>query len=315
MLKNNLFKEVYILFFLCLVNINILWCATITASAEHPFFIINNGWIPANTLQVNDIIHTKNEKGVCIDTITQKTIKKKRDVYNLSIEKNPTFFVSEQALLVHNNKCIITSENDAILSSRQSPEENYEILSLYNNGIDSAFLFGLVLKDLGPVQKGEWVMQASRMTRLANREWPRYGAENPMGAHYPMMDDWLESIGYTRDTYNNGDILLRQEAIRKATAGGTKIYYVKNHDFLLEYNRGRSGSIGDMLGFFMKHKLLKTTKQHFESTGMRVHSEFLNDESFYRFKASTTLLTLQDYLDRGWAKKDVSPMMYRNETD
>lgn len=74
----------------------------IICTPEHPFYIKGN-WVHAKDLKRGDLV--VNDKGHLIKVDDIKIIDKIENVYNLEIDGNHNYFVSEHKILVHNDGC------------------------------------------------------------------------------------------------------------------------------------------------------------------------------------------------------------------
>jgi len=74
----------------------------IVTTKEHPFWVVNKGWVEAKDLKAEDRVIQKN--GI-IRTIDQVIYAPSNGttVYNFSVEDNHNYFVTDRAILVHNN--------------------------------------------------------------------------------------------------------------------------------------------------------------------------------------------------------------------
>ena len=73
----------------------------ISATEEHPFWVVDKGWVDPKDLEVGDKLQTENGQIVDIDKLEKREGDFK--VYNFHVEGIPTYFVSELGILVHNN--------------------------------------------------------------------------------------------------------------------------------------------------------------------------------------------------------------------
>ncbi len=73
----------------------------ISATEEHPFWVVDKGWVEPKDLQVGDKLQTEDGRVVDVDKVENREGDFK--VYNFSVEGIPTYFVSELKILVHNN--------------------------------------------------------------------------------------------------------------------------------------------------------------------------------------------------------------------
>ncbi len=69
---------------------------------SHPFYIIGKGWVEAKDLKVGDRSKTASGKGLLITKIEIQKLGKPVKVYNLELEGEHNFFVSNSNVLVHN---------------------------------------------------------------------------------------------------------------------------------------------------------------------------------------------------------------------
>lgn len=81
----------------------------IEATLNHPFYIVNKGFFKAKELKENDEILSSSDKVARILSL-QNNYYFKKDVYNLYVEDNHNYFVSELEVLVHNKSIKYTSE-------------------------------------------------------------------------------------------------------------------------------------------------------------------------------------------------------------
>jgi len=72
----------------------------IEATKEHPFSVVDKGWVAAENLTQGDVLVTK-DGNVEISSVVreQRTVV----VYNLTVENARTFYISRDGVLVHNN--------------------------------------------------------------------------------------------------------------------------------------------------------------------------------------------------------------------
>jgi hypothetical protein len=73
----------------------------ISATEEHPIWVVDKGWVEPKDLQVGDLLQTKDGRVVDVDKIEKRESDFK--VYNFRVEGIPTYFVSDLEILVHNN--------------------------------------------------------------------------------------------------------------------------------------------------------------------------------------------------------------------
>ena len=71
-------------------------------SPKHQLYIIDKGWVRAYNLNVNDKLLDVNGKQVSISKIEYIKYDSPIDTYNLTIEGNNNYFVTDIQVLVHN---------------------------------------------------------------------------------------------------------------------------------------------------------------------------------------------------------------------
>ena len=72
-------------------------------SPKHQIYIIDKGWVRAYNLKVGDKLLDINGKEVSITKIEYKKYDKPIDTYNLTVEGNGNYFVTNIQVLVHNS--------------------------------------------------------------------------------------------------------------------------------------------------------------------------------------------------------------------
>jgi Pretoxin HINT domain len=74
----------------------------VSATPEHPFWVVGKGWQEAGQLERGSQLLTKNGKIVQVGSVNRREGSFK--VHNFEVEHSHTYFVSRQGILVH-NKC------------------------------------------------------------------------------------------------------------------------------------------------------------------------------------------------------------------
>ena len=74
----------------------------ITATSNHPFYVVTKGFISALDLRAGDILITVNGERVVVEKVQHEILEAPVDVYNFSIRRNHTYFVGTAAVGVHN---------------------------------------------------------------------------------------------------------------------------------------------------------------------------------------------------------------------
>jgi hypothetical protein len=73
---------------------------TITATPEHPFWVVGKGWVAAGQLERGSPLQTKGHRIIRVDSVKRREGAFK--VYNFEATDHHTYFVSKLHLLVHN---------------------------------------------------------------------------------------------------------------------------------------------------------------------------------------------------------------------
>jgi hypothetical protein len=78
--------------------------AVVGTTPEHPFAKVGAGWTPASQLAPGDRIVTRGAQDATLVAVKVREVPA-TPVYNLTVEKTHSYFVSDRALLVHNVGC------------------------------------------------------------------------------------------------------------------------------------------------------------------------------------------------------------------
>lgn len=91
----------------------------IKATEEHPFWVIDKGWLGAKNLQVGDKVLLNSEEEAVIKSIFIEQLNKTIKVYNFEVENWHTYYVSDSGVLVHNTCRIknITKQESVVWKS------------------------------------------------------------------------------------------------------------------------------------------------------------------------------------------------------
>ena len=74
---------------------------TVYVTAEHPFYVKNQGWVKVCNLRIGQLLVTSDEgKEPEIEMIEK--LNEKMTVYNITVEDNHNYFVGNQRILVYN---------------------------------------------------------------------------------------------------------------------------------------------------------------------------------------------------------------------
>jgi PKD repeat protein len=71
-------------------------------TAEHPFYVIGNGWVKAGELRLADKLVDKDGKEIRILSKRDILRKLKFKVYNMEVDRNHNYYVGQSGVLVHN---------------------------------------------------------------------------------------------------------------------------------------------------------------------------------------------------------------------
>ena len=85
---------------------------TVEATSEHRFYVISecgNEWVPIKDLKVGDILINSSGNIKVINKITSKKIEE--TIYNIEVEDNHNYYVTESEILVHNKKVDYSFQN------------------------------------------------------------------------------------------------------------------------------------------------------------------------------------------------------------
>ena len=74
----------------------------IEATAEHPFYTLDDGWVAAEDLEVGDEVATAEGESESVDDIVPNILDEPITVYNFAVMDNHNYFVGENKFLVHN---------------------------------------------------------------------------------------------------------------------------------------------------------------------------------------------------------------------
>ena len=75
---------------------------TIEATGEHPFYVVDKGWVEADDISQNDALFTKDGN---IEIFSVEREQRRVFVYNLTVENAHTLYIAQDGVLVHNVSC------------------------------------------------------------------------------------------------------------------------------------------------------------------------------------------------------------------
>ncbi len=122
---------------------------TIETTAEHPFFVVEKGWVRASELEQGDLLVGHNDTLTAVETIT--TTDRHEAVYNISVADDHTYFVGRESwgfsVWVHNAYSIrravdgtwevLDNVGDVVRSGLKSGDEAYAIARNANGLADA----------------------------------------------------------------------------------------------------------------------------------------------------------------------------------
>jgi len=75
---------------------------TIETTHEHPFWIIEKGWVRAENINIGDNVSLYDGTEISVNEIEERLLDEPIKVYNFEVEEWHTYFVSDHKVLVHN---------------------------------------------------------------------------------------------------------------------------------------------------------------------------------------------------------------------
>lgn len=104
----------------------------ISATEEHPVWVVGKGWVEPKDLQVGDLLQQEDGRAVDVERVEKREGDFK--VYNFRVEGIPTYFVSELGILVHNNTTNCPDDDmwDALDEFDRSYEPSEELIGIAN---------------------------------------------------------------------------------------------------------------------------------------------------------------------------------------
>ena len=73
------------------------------ASPKHDFYVVDKGWLNAYELEVGDVLAAKDNSDMVIEDIEYVVYEERIPTYNLTIEGNHNYLVTEFEIIVHNS--------------------------------------------------------------------------------------------------------------------------------------------------------------------------------------------------------------------
>ena len=89
----------------------------IIATNEHPFWVVDKGWVSASDLFVGDELYSESENCIYVVDVYTEILSEPVSVYNFEVEDWHTYFVGTSNILVH-NKCGLTKISDSYLKKK-----------------------------------------------------------------------------------------------------------------------------------------------------------------------------------------------------
>ena len=101
----------------------------IVATPQHPFYVIEKGWIGAVDLRAGDILVLQNGEYVIVELVQHEILEAPIAVYNFEVEDFHTYYVGESSVLVHNmcaKKADIKQVEDAAKKLKMNSKQRRE---------------------------------------------------------------------------------------------------------------------------------------------------------------------------------------------
>ena len=86
-------------------------------TAEHPFYVVGKGFVPAKALTTKDNLVLSDNSKVGIDKLEIEKLAAPETTYNFEVADFHTYYVSEKSILVH-NKCSIDIDIEPELGNK-----------------------------------------------------------------------------------------------------------------------------------------------------------------------------------------------------
>ena len=229
----------------------------IEATAEHPFYTMDDGWVAAEDLEVGDEVATADGESETVDDIVRNILEEPVTVYNFAVMDNHNYFVGENKLLVHNT-CVknpkvsetklekaIEKHADAVRADAYdgvkeaskylkeqgvSRERRKEILESFDIGTikmktAGENTYGLRFFGGEAKQKGRYLFET--FTNLTNRN------------NLALPNEWNAMRGIKQFKVRNGAMMITGRAAAQTHMGsqyigGAMQWYVHNLEDLIE---------------------------------------------------------------------------------
>lgn len=112
----------------------------ITTTPNHPFYVIDRGFVEAGKLRAGDILCTVNGKKVIVEWVQHEYLESPVNVYNFSVADNHTYFVGENSVGVHNvctTNTNLQNINDFIKGEKHFKDVIGDYANLYTDLVKS----------------------------------------------------------------------------------------------------------------------------------------------------------------------------------
>ena len=96
----------------------------IITTLEHPFYVPKKGWVGAIDLRAGDILVLQSGEYVIVELIQHEILESPVTVYNFEVEDFHTYYVSDSAVLVHNECGPHTEEQQIIVKWAKEYQKN-----------------------------------------------------------------------------------------------------------------------------------------------------------------------------------------------
>ena len=112
-------------------------CGDIDTTTNHPFYVIDRGWVAAGDLVEGDEVYLIDGSTAFVTGAELEKLAEPIKVYNLEVADFDTYFVGDEAVLVHNY-----GENGDSSKPRGSRNENTKSAAAYGREMHKTYDYG-----------------------------------------------------------------------------------------------------------------------------------------------------------------------------
>jgi hypothetical protein len=157
-------------------------CGDIDTTTNHPFYVLEKGWVAAGDLYEGDEVHLIDGTTAIVTGAEIEKLEDKILVYNLEVADFDTFFVGEKAVLVHNypatepgggnTSSTSASQSDGGFASQMSEEDAKRYIKFFTKdapmeSIPGDVKFGTHVNGKG--REEPWIAFYDELGRLLGR--------------------------------------------------------------------------------------------------------------------------------------------------